>query len=85
MAEHLFHRPKAAAEMLDLKVDQIYALIAAGTLGAIDVSANRGHGRPRWRISQEALDRFVSSRSTHTPQVKRIRRWRGSTPVKEWF
>lgn len=55
---------KEAADILDLKRDQIVDFIRAGQIVAIDVS--RGGKRPHWRISRASFASFIKAR-THTP------------------
>lgn len=52
--------PKDVADVLGVSVDQVYELIEAGELVAIDVS--RGNGRASWRLSQTALADFMDRR-----------------------
>lgn len=47
-----------AAERIGLSVKRVYALIAAGKLHAADVST--GEKRPRWRISEAEIERFLA-------------------------
>jgi Helix-turn-helix domain len=46
----------------------VLAWIRGGELSAIDVAHRRGR-RPRWRISQDAIDAFESARSSRPQQV----------------
>jgi hypothetical protein len=50
----------------------VLAWIHRGDLKAVNVSRNPG-GRPKWRITQAALDAFEALR-THTPPPPRPRR-----------
>lgn len=77
------YRPQAIAEMLDVKVDVVYGWIAAGELRAAN-AAQRRAGKPRWRISQEALDQFLRSRQSvkPAPPARRRRRPQG---VPQYF
>lgn len=51
----------------------VLAWIDSGELRAVDVSRKRG-GKPRWRITQEALDSFELSRTKTPPPPKTKRR-----------
>jgi len=57
--------------------------IRRGELRAIDVSRNQS-GRPKWRITQEALDAFELAR-TPTPPVPRARRRKHPAEVIEYY
>lgn len=52
----------------------VLAWVRRGELRAIDVSRKPG-GRPKWRITQEALDAFEAHR-TPTPPPSRAKRRR---------
>lgn len=54
------------AERLHVKAEIVLAWIKSGELVAIDVSRNR-KTLPRWRITLEALQAFVDSRSSVKP------------------
>jgi len=45
----------------------------SGQLKAVNVGRDLGAKKPRWRVSQEALDAFEALR-TPTPQPPRVRR-----------
>ena len=65
--------PPAIARRYGVKPDKILAWIASGELAAINV-AERPGGRPRWRISPEAIAAFErrrSSRPAASPTTKR--------------
>jgi hypothetical protein len=76
--------PAAVRDRLDLaKVDTVYHWIAIGALEAVNVAA--GTGRKTWRISEEALQRFIESR-TSTPVPKAgPRRREKPRPVTQYF
>ena len=57
--------------------------IRRGELRAIDVSRNRG-GKPRWRISAEALAAFELAR-TASPPLPRTRRRKPPAEVIEFY
>ena len=57
------------AEKLGVNPSKVLGFINSGELRAIDVSHNKGVGRPRWRITPEALSEFELSRSSQ-PAVK---------------
>ena len=55
--------------------------IRRGELRAIDVSRNRG-ARPKWRITQDALDAFEQLRTPTPPPPKMQRRKRPSAVIQ---
>jgi hypothetical protein len=57
--------------------------IRRGELRAIDVSRKQG-GRPRWRITQEALTAFEFGR-TPTPPPPRVRRRKRPAEVIQFY
>ena len=63
---------------------KIRALIRAGQLEAFDVSTRPG-GRPQWRITMEAWERFQATRSSSVRvQASPIRR-RRDRRITEYF
>lgn len=63
-----------AADHLGIGEDAIIGHIRAGRLRAANVGL--GTRRPRWRITAEALDAFVESRTSTPMPVKRPQRKR---------
>ena len=57
-----FYSAADLAERWGLSKMSIFRLIQGGQLDAINVSLNATRGK--WRVSQEAVDRFERSRST---------------------
>ena len=53
----------------------VLAWIHTGELKAVDVSRNRGP-KPRWRVTQEALDAFEALRTPCPPPPRTRRRKR---------
>lgn len=77
--------PPTVARMLGINVDKILTWIHTGELRAIDVSTTRGQ-RPRWRISRESLDAFLTRRSaTPPPKKQRRRRKPDSESVTQYY
>ncbi len=84
MPDRTFFRPREIAVQRDVKVEVVLGWIHSGELKAVDCSSRRG-GRPRWRISAEALARFDAKRaSMPAPKIQRIRR-RRDPAVIEFF
>jgi transposase len=72
------------AEELGVSQHSILLWISRGELAAVDVSRKRG-GRPSWRISREAIERFEAARSAQPrPTPTRTRR-RRDPAVTEFY
>ncbi len=79
------HSPAEIAIRWGCKVDKVLTLIGSGELVAINVATNRNGGKPRWRISPEALDDFERGRTTQ-PKLKPVtRRRKTKTEVIKFF
>lgn len=75
---------RTAAERLGIGSHAVLALIHSGALIASDVSLHAGGGRPRWRITPEAIDDFLHARM-YRVAVPRRRRRRKEANVKRYF
>jgi excisionase family DNA binding protein len=73
--------PPELAERLKVHPEKIRRWIERGELAAVNV-ADRIGGRPRWRITAEALEDFLRRRATPGPGP-RIRRRRRQEKVPE--
>lgn len=60
------YSPAEIAERYAVAVDKVLGWIARGELRAVNV-ATRAFGRPRWRISPEALEQFERARANQVP------------------
>jgi helix-turn-helix protein len=78
------YKPQEVAKRWRVAVDKVLALIHSGQIRAINLAENP-HGRPRWRITQQELERFELSRSTRPPVPKVRRRRQSLNSGKEWF
>ena len=58
--------PPTIARMLGVKVAKVHGWINAGELDAWDSSIRAGVGKPRWRVSIDALEAFRRRRSNIT-------------------
>jgi hypothetical protein len=70
------YTPPEVGRMLRVKPDKVIRWIRAGELIASNL-AERATGRPRWRITQEALDEFLRRRravSRANPVTRRRKR-----------
>lgn len=54
------------AEELGISPDKVCDWIGRGELAAVNI-AHRAGGKPRWRISEDALAAFLASRSSTPP------------------
>jgi predicted site-specific integrase-resolvase len=69
--------PPEVAERLGIDAHKVITFIRRGELVAFDL-ANPGSRRPRWRISDEALNTFLLRRQSR-PEAARVRRQRRQT------
>jgi len=67
------------AEILRLSENRIITLIRTGQLEAVDVSMRRAE-RPRWRVTQQALDNFQAARSSLPAKSAAPRQHREKVP-----
>ncbi len=83
MTEHTY-TPPDIARRYGVKWAKVLSWINSGELAAVNV-ATVTTGRPRWRITREALESFELRRSA-IPQVKpQRRRRRRLEGIKEYF
>jgi hypothetical protein len=71
MTSGCWHKVSEVADILATSQSRVLTLIHSGEIDAVDVSENPGTGRPRWRVTPEALQRFAeqrSSRARHAPE-----------------
>lgn len=71
-------------EYLAVTEHTVLSWIRGGELKAFNVGRNRSGGKPRWRITREALDDFIALR-TPTPPIPKVRRRRSSFDVIEFI
>ncbi|MBN2291804.1 MAG: helix-turn-helix domain-containing protein [Pirellulales bacterium] len=76
--------PKELAERYEVATDKVIAWIRSGELSAFDVGSKPGSQRPRYRISENAIESFEIARSIQPP-TPRTRRRRRDPNVKEFF
>lgn len=65
--------PPQLAQRYGVKVTKVLTWIATGQLRALNV-ATKVTGRPRWRITPEAIDAFETSRTAQAQPAKASRR-----------
>jgi len=76
--------PPQLAERWGVDPDKVLRLIHSGQLRAINLAVNP-RGRPRFRISDDAVRDFEAARSSQPPSPPARRRRRSATAIKEWF
>lgn len=78
MVDSRYYSPKEAAEVLSTDDEQVLAWIHAGELVAINVAKSIKQQRPRWRISESDLAKFLMARrhpaSMQQPAIKTAKR-----------
>lgn len=80
-----FTTPNALATRLGIKSDKVRAWINAGQLLAVNVAENPNGQRPRWRIAESEVDRFLQSRSNMpAAKTKTVQRRRKTKPARQW-
>ena len=77
-----YYTPAEISEILKVDTDGVIALIRSGELVASNVARSKAAAKPRWRISQESLDRFLASRTNAPTTTKRSRK---TSTVKDYF
>ena len=75
----------AIADALAVKQQTVLGWIKAGDLAACNVGRTATARKPRWRISQAALDQFLAGRQTQRPQPATRRRKKDSADVIQFF
>jgi len=73
-------KPSEVAARLGVKHAKVLGWIKSGELEAFDVSIRAGVGLPRWRVTQDALDRFLARRANTTPKPQPKARRRNVAP-----
>jgi hypothetical protein len=71
-------------ERFDVGPHTVLGWIRSGELRAFHVGRRPNAKKPRWRITQEALEAFELAR-THTPPPSRAKRRRRSADVIEFY
>jgi hypothetical protein len=63
------YTPQEAAEIIGMTDDGIVSLIHSGDIIATNVARSKDSKRPRWRISEGDLGRFLLSRRHPSQQI----------------
>lgn len=58
---------KEVAERLRTGVENVYNRIGDGSLRATNIGTER---RPKWRVEETELDRFIAARSSAPPETE---------------
>lgn len=83
----VWYTPRDVARQRGIKTSKVMGWIRTGELEAVNHASNL-RGRPRWRISGQALytfDQARSNRANVTPQRVKRRRGIDVNAVKEFF
>lgn len=81
---HRHYSVAEVAQRLAINETKVGKLIKSGEIVAIDVSYKPGAGRPRWRISPQALAAFEASRSSIPAPPPKPRRKAVPRPSREY-
>lgn len=84
MTKREFFTPPEVRALLGVAHDKVLGWIHSGELRAVDLSTTRGQ-RPRWRISQQALEDFLSRRAASPAPKPRRRRRQHNAGVTEFY
>jgi hypothetical protein len=79
--------PQQAAEIVGMTDDGIVSLIHSGEIIATNVARSKDSKRPRWRIAESDLGRFLLSRRHPASQQQATKSTRRpkQTGVKQFF
>lgn len=75
---------RALAERWACGEKKVLRFLHSGELKGFSIASEVG-GKPRWRISQEAVEAFEAARSNTPPAPKRRRRKKQPSDVIEFF
>jgi excisionase family DNA binding protein len=76
---------KQLSERFSVSQHTVLGWIAAGELRAVNVGTRPGTKRPRWRITEQAVEAFETLRSPTPSPVPTTRRRKRSGPVLEFL
>ena len=79
------YSPAEIAQRWGCKVDKVLSLIGSRELVAMNLATSRTAGKPRWRISPQALEDFERGRSTQPKPKPVARRRKAKSAVIEFF
>jgi excisionase family DNA binding protein len=78
------HSVRDLCERYGVSEHTVLGWIHSGELPAVNVGRRLGAKKPRWRITQEAMEAFEQLR-THTPPPPRTRRKKQMAGVIEFY
>jgi hypothetical protein len=76
--------PPQLAEEWSVDCKKVLAFIATGELVAVNF-AQRSNERPRWKVSRESIDQFLSRRQSRPPAPRAIRSRKKAANVVEFY
>ena len=76
--------PPELAELWGVSPDKVRAWIHSGELQAVNQAAKQG-GRPRYRISRKAIEKFEARRSVQQEVARPRKRRKPADDVTEYF
>ena len=79
-----YHTPPELARRWRVRVQQVHQWIKAGELKGDNLAVSTS-GRPRWKVSPEAVEDFEASRMATPPPPRRRRRRRVVTSGAERY
>jgi hypothetical protein len=81
------YRVREAAEIADVEDETILFCISSGDLIAVNMARNPNGQRPRWRIPESELAKFLLRRRTQAavPEPKPTRKPRRDSGVVEFY
>jgi len=77
MVDHRYYSVQQAAETLSTDDEQVLGWIHSGELKAVNVAKNPRGKRPRWRIAEADLGRFLIGRqhpASSQPAIRQTKR-----------
>lgn len=85
MVDNRYYTVQDAAKTLSVDDEQILSLIHSGKIKAVNMAKNENGKRPRWRIPESELGRFLLSRlhPAGIPQAQKPARTQRPKPAKQ--
>ena len=84
MVDTTYYTPKAAAGTLGVDIETVLGWIHSGELKASNVAQSPAGKRPRWRIAEAELGRFILRRQHPASAPKADTRARRPKPTKQY-
>ena len=80
-----YYSPPELAALWGIKAERVIGFIRNGELRAVDLSANPGIGRPRFKIPMDAITEFENRRAGCQREPTPRRRRRKDPEIIEYF